>query len=163
MQKEFETHLQSRNGSFLIEKWCNTLSDLVICLATAPEKTKDAVGHLPKMMVMRAMHMIINVSPTSTICNVTLVARLQHKVMEVVSSTNAAKRHQYHLPELLADIQTCIQHHGVSRQRLRGHDTRGWACAPRQRDLRASLPATHTRNGDAGPWTLPHSSWNRAP
>ena len=63
---------------------------------------------MPKMMTQRAMHMI-NISATNSVYHVTIFARLQHKIMEVISSNNVAKRDQYGLPELLADSWTFFQ------------------------------------------------------
>ena len=57
------------------------------------------------MMTQSAMHMI-NISATTSVYHITILARLQHKIMEVISSNNVAKRDHYGLPELLADIRT---------------------------------------------------------
>ena len=118
MQREFETHLSSPTGNFLNEKWRNTLSDLIVRLTKAPEKTKEAVAHLPKIMTKRAMHMIINISSTHPSYRVALLSKLQRKVMEVMTCNNAEKRER----EILSDIQTFIQQSANVTASL-AHDT----------------------------------------
>ena len=64
MQRESDHHLANTGGAFLNEKWCTTLSDLIVRLTKAPEKTRDIVAHIPRTMTARIMNMIINILPT---------------------------------------------------------------------------------------------------
>ena len=118
MQKEFDEHLANPGGTFLNEKWCTTLLDLIVRLTKAPEKTKDIVAHIPRAMTARIMNTIVNIPTNTALYTSFLLSTLQHNVTKMITSDNPATRAQHGLPQILVDVQAFIQNSANMRASL---------------------------------------------